>query len=267
MASSLQRIGATSSFVGFKLLLRSRFSNHGQVIKLVKNPALSLECLAGIQTQSYSNAWGRLYSTTSGQMCSTEQTHFGATAWMMSNPSPGLYRLPLTAPPIIHQRLIIDYKIPPRLPTQKSEILDPVMEKTIEAPNNPSTSFEKRASKGRPGLVVIRRIKMNKHKLKKRRKKLKYLLLKIHTRRETRKEKEFLNGLMAQIREADKFDPKTYVANIIAKAKEKPPIIMYWKRNRLPDWLVKEKLAEEAAAEQREYLSILDKRDQDKLKE
>ena len=182
-------------------------------------------------------------------------------------PNPSLYRLPLKAPPIIHQRPIIDYKIPSRLPIPQSEILDqpPVPDKTIEAPNTPSTAIEKRTI-GRPGLVVIRRIKMNKHKLKKRRRKLKYLLLKINTRRETRKEKEFLSGLMTKIREADKFDAKAFVASVIAKAKEKPPVVMYWKGTRMPEWLVKEKLAEKAAAERQEYLSILDKRDQGKLK-
>lgn len=165
-------------------------------------------------------------------------------------------------PSIINPRMIIDYRIPTANPV--NEVIDPSSSdnKTIEeAPDNNNSNVEKQAAR----LIVIRRSKMNKHKLKKLRKKMKYVWDRVKQRRETRKEKAFLNSLMAQIKEAEKFDAKAYVTEIIRKAKEKPPVVMYWKRSKLPDYLVKEKLAEKARQEQQEYLSILDKRDQKKL--
>jgi hypothetical protein len=257
MASiQLLGVGGASNLVGngLKLLLVDKFGLRRSTGRLITGASaaggrLRLPCC-------------RFYSTpATSTVRASGQTPLGVPVGMFD---PSLYRLPLKTPPVINQRLIINYDTPPR--SSPSEILDhpPLLDKIIEAPNSPST-FVKKQAKGRPGLIVIRRIKMNRHKLKKRRRKLKYLLLKIITRRETRKEKEFCDSLMAKVRAADKFDAKAFVANAISKAKEKPPVVMWWMRNKLPDWLVKEKLAEEAAAERRAYLSILDKRDQGKI--
>jgi hypothetical protein len=132
-----------------------------------------------------------------------------------------------------------------------------ILNKVIEEdPANSINQVERKAAR----LIVIRRSKMNKHKLKKLRKKMKYIWAKIKLRRKIRVEKAFLNSKMAQIREAQKFDAKAYVADIIRKATEEP-FPTRWKGEWLPEPLIREKVQEEEKRKRREYLSILDKRE------
>ena len=56
---------------------------------------------------------------------------------------------------------------------------------------------------------------MKKHKLQKWRKKFKVLLEKLRLRKNIKKEKAFRAELLAQIKEAEEFDPEAYVKNIL----------------------------------------------------
>ncbi|XP_063236169.1 uncharacterized protein LOC134538680 [Bacillus rossius redtenbacheri] len=71
-------------------------------------------------------------------------------------------------------------------------------------------------------LVVIRRRKMKKHKLRKLRKRMKFEWAKVRQRREFKKEKVFQAELIAQIKEAEKFDAASYVAERLEKATTVP---------------------------------------------
>ncbi|XP_055613126.1 uncharacterized protein LOC129759643 [Uranotaenia lowii] len=90
-------------------------------------------------------------------------------------------------------------------------------------------------------LIVIRRRKMRKHKLKKLRKKMKFLWAKVRQRRELRKEKAFQAGLIAQIKDAERFSAEAYVADKLRLATE-TPIPRFWKGKRLPQFIIRQKL-------------------------
>lgn len=85
---------------------------------------------------------------------------------------------------------------------------------TLGDPSLPK--LEKQAAR----LVVIRRRKMKKHKLRKLRKVRKFEYIRVALKRKTQKEKEFQMKLMAQIKEAEKFNAKSYIEDIIRIAKE-----------------------------------------------
>ncbi|KDR07801.1 uncharacterized protein LOC110839942 isoform X2 [Zootermopsis nevadensis] len=106
----------------------------------------------------------------------------------------------------------------------------------IEAPTKGGL-VEKQAAR----LIVIRRRKMKKHKLKKLRKKMKFEWAKVRQRRELRKEKAFQAQLIAQIKEAEKFDAEKYVAERLHEA-HKVPLPRTWRGKRLPFFIIKEKL-------------------------
>jgi len=93
-------------------------------------------------------------------------------------------------------------------------------------------------------LIVIRKRKMRKHKLRKLRKKMKFVWAKAKQRREWKKEKRFLNGLLNQIKVAQKFSAEDYVNEMISKATESPPP-KYYKNRRMPTWLILEILEKE----------------------
>lgn len=103
------------------------------------------------------------------------------------------------------------------VPTVKQDFWLPV--------ENPDLAkLEKQAAR----MIVIRRRKMKKHKLRKLRKVRKFEYRRVALKRKTLKEKDFQMQLMAQIKEAGKFDAKTYVEEVIRIAKEeivKPPRI------------------------------------------
>lgn len=108
-------------------------------------------------------------------------------------------------------------------------------EPVVAPPGN--SVHEKRAAR----LIVIRKRKMKKHKLQKLRKKMKFEWAKVRQRREMRKEKAFQGELLAQIKEAEKFDAAQYVAEKLRQAHE-VPIPRTWKGKRLPEFIIKQKL-------------------------
>ncbi|KAI1296931.1 hypothetical protein HDE_05226 [Halotydeus destructor] len=71
-------------------------------------------------------------------------------------------------------------------------------------------------------LLRVRRDKMNKHRLRKFRKKYLALIKKVRLRREIKKEKLFRAELLAQIKEAEDFDAEKYVKNILSTIKNTP---------------------------------------------
>ncbi|XP_055945345.1 uncharacterized protein LOC129976032 [Argiope bruennichi] len=64
-------------------------------------------------------------------------------------------------------------------------------------------------------MILIRRRKMRKHKLRKLRKRMKFVFAKIKLKRELRKEQEFRKELLSQVEAADKFDAKAYVDQVL----------------------------------------------------
>jgi hypothetical protein len=106
----------------------------------------------------------------------------------------------------------------------------------IEAPTHDGL-IQKQAAR----LIVIRRRKMKKHKLKKLRKKMKFEWAKVRQRREMRKEKAFQAVLIAQIKQAEKFDAEKYVAERLQEV-HKVPLPRTWKGKRLPFFIIKQKL-------------------------
>lgn len=68
-------------------------------------------------------------------------------------------------------------------------------------------------------MLIIRKKKMKKHKLKKLRKKMKFVYAKRNQRREWKKEKKFQDDMMGQIKDAEKFSAEDYVTEKLAKLK------------------------------------------------
>ena len=106
--------------------------------------------------------------------------------------------------PAIHEHIIGGkdifniWQMPQRLPTSA---IVPIIKEDISLPASPDMpKMEKQAAR----MIVIRRRKMKKHKLRKLRK----------------VRKEFQMKLMAQINEAEKFDAKSYVEEMIRISKE-----------------------------------------------
>lgn len=71
---------------------------------------------------------------------------------------------------------------------------------------------------------------MNKHKLKKRRKKYLAVILRTRMKKEIAKEKLFRAELLSQIREAEKFDAKSYVNYVLSTIEKKPRKKSFWER-------------------------------------
>jgi len=133
-------------------------------------------------------------------------------------------------------------------------IEDP-LKRPVVIDKSPPSNVKKEAAR----LIVIRRKKMNKHKLRKLRKRMKYVYAKVKLRREIRNEKLFLNTQMALIREAQKFDAKAYVSDILRRAKAEP-LPTRWEGKYYPEPMIKEKMELDVKRKRQEYLSILDKR-------
>lgn len=129
-----------------------------------------------------------------------------------------------------------NHVIPPsiRVPLVNVSIEDPTARQEIETPNasilteiteKPSdviqdlemptngTAIDKQAMKT---TITIRRKKMKKHKLRKLRKRMKFVWAKKRQRIEWNREKEFTDGLIGQIKEAEKFSAADYVAQKLA---------------------------------------------------
>ncbi|KYN02557.1 hypothetical protein ALC62_06598, partial [Cyphomyrmex costatus] len=90
-----------------------------------------------------------------------------------------------------------------RLPIQYDS---PMIEKSLDLPTN-----EKVIEKQAVNMIRIRHKKMKKHKRKKFRKKMKFIMEKIRLKRRQKKEKLFQAELVAKIKEAEAFDAKEYV--------------------------------------------------------
>uniref|UniRef100_T1IJ51 Ribosomal protein mS38 C-terminal domain-containing protein n=1 Tax=Strigamia maritima TaxID=126957 RepID=T1IJ51_STRMM len=120
-------------------------------------------------------------------------------------------------------RFPVNYTIPsiPKLPFLDPitstilplDILDPSVKVGIAEPQ-PEKPIEKQAAR----LLVIRKRKMKKHQLRKLRKRM--LIQWAHRRliREQRKEKVFQAELLAQIKEAEIFDPEKWVNDFIERS-------------------------------------------------
>ncbi|XP_075238187.1 uncharacterized protein LOC142334222 [Lycorma delicatula] len=136
----------------------------------------------------------------------------------------------LDKPMAIHKNMRID------LPVIKSNIRyeDRVPEKEIEEPK-PHYQEEKHAVR----MIVIRKRKMRIHKLKKLRKKMKFVRAKLRLKRKMLKEKLFNAELMTKIKAAEKFDPVLYASQKIKKANE-VIIPKRWKGKRLPEFIIRD---------------------------
>lgn len=143
------------------------------------------------------------------------------------------FRLPISEKPNMYQKIIESptsaalREINSIVPDERRNIADP------ESVNN--------TAKHAIRMIVIRRRKMKKHKLKKLRKKMKFEWGRLRQRREMRREKAFQAGLIAQIKEAEKFSAEQYVADKLRLATESP-IPRFYKGKRLPQFIIKDKL-------------------------
>jgi hypothetical protein len=79
-------------------------------------------------------------------------------------------------------------------------------------------------------MLRVRKKKMNKHKLRKFRKKMVAFIKKVRMRREIRKEKAFRVELLAQIKEAEKFDAESYVKKVLQTIDSVPKKETLWER-------------------------------------
>jgi hypothetical protein len=122
-------------------------------------------------------------------------------------------------------------------PVQISKIIEDVVkiDKSIDLPTDSNRNTEKQAAR----LIVIRKRKMRRHKLRKLRKRMKFVWGRAKQRREWKKERRFLNTLMYKIKEAQKFSAEDYVNNLI-KVSVENAIPKTYKGKKLPQWLVKE---------------------------
>lgn len=129
-------------------------------------------------------------------------------------------------------------------------------QQNVETPSN--QVVEKQAAR----MIVIRRRKMKRHKLKKLRKKMKYVWAKVRQRREYRKEKLFQATQMAKVRHFETFNAVNYVNDMLKNTKEKP-LPRTWKGKRLPAFLIKELMEKE---EMKRILRIKEKEEMQELK-
>ncbi|XP_057320506.1 uncharacterized protein LOC130664561 [Microplitis mediator] len=121
------------------------------------------------------------------------------------------------------------------------QIEDKVAPKLFELPAvNENLKIEKQAAR----LIVIRRRKMRRHKLRKLRKRMKFVFRKRKHKRVLRKEKRFHAELLAQIDEANKFDAKEYVASRL-KILDNVRIPSKWKGTILPEEMIRQFMKEE----------------------
>ncbi|KYQ52970.1 hypothetical protein ALC60_07696, partial [Trachymyrmex zeteki] len=90
-----------------------------------------------------------------------------------------------------------------RLPIQYDS---PMLEKSLDLPTN-----ERIIEKQAVNMIRIRRKKMKKHRRRKLRKKMKFILEKVRLKRRQRTEKLFQTELIAKVKEAETFDAEEYV--------------------------------------------------------
>ncbi|KAK3873314.1 hypothetical protein Pcinc_021671 [Petrolisthes cinctipes] len=134
--------------------------------------------------------------------------------------------------PSLYNDKVLEKDLPPQSPLldilEKVEPLNQQQQQHII--ETPSTEvIEKQAAR----LIGIRRKKMKKHKLKKLRKKMKFVWAKTRQRREYKKEKLFQAEEMAKIKEFRAFDAKEYVADFLREINEMPQPGS-WKKREYP---------------------------------
>ena len=121
---------------------------------------------------------------------------------------------PLFAPEI--SRLTVTYTLPPS--SKSSAMYAGLRVLRIYRPYKPKN------------MLRIRREKMNKHRLRKFRKKYAALIKKVKMKREVKKEKLFRAELLAQIKEAEQFDAEIYVRKMLDTIDKKPQQESLWER-------------------------------------
>ena len=121
----------------------------------------------------------------------------------------------------------------------------PLEDRSVELPPTENI-IEKLATR----LIVIRRQKMKKHKRKKMRKRLQFVMAKMRQKRNTIRENAFQAELIAKIKEAEMFDAKSYVNEKLALL-QKEFIPRSYMGEILPQSMIKHFLEEKKAAKQR----------------
>ena len=121
----------------------------------------------------------------------------------------------------------------------------PLEDRSMELPPTENT-IEKLAVR----MIVIRRQKMKKHKRRKMRKRLQFVMAKIRNRRNTIRENAFQAELIAKIKEAEMFDAKSYVNEKLTLL-QKEFIPRSYKGEILPQSMIKHFLEEKEAAKER----------------
>lgn len=129
---------------------------------------------------------------------------------------------------------------PKQIPQSKE---DKIPETSLDLPMI-GIKIEKQAAR----LIVIRRRKMRKHKLRKLRKKMKFVWRKVRQRREMRREKAFHQELINEIRAAEEFDAKAYVASRI-QILDHVRVPNRWKGELLPESMIRKFMKEQEEEE------------------
>ncbi|XP_022250994.1 uncharacterized protein LOC106467155 [Limulus polyphemus] len=119
-------------------------------------------------------------------------------------------------PSITNQNLIFHYDLPLQKIIPKEAPTDK-MSNMIEPPLSHQQVVKQAAV-----LIQIRKKKMKKHKLKKLRKRMRFVWARVRQKREKRKEKHFQAELLSQVKEAESFNAKEYVHNVIHRIRNKP---------------------------------------------
>ncbi|XP_015115830.1 uncharacterized protein LOC107040310 [Diachasma alloeum] len=116
-------------------------------------------------------------------------------------------------------------------------LTDKIPDNSLEMPSE--HIIEKQAAR----LIVIRRRKMRRHKLRKLRKRMKFIRRKWRQRRELKKEKAFQAELIAQIKEAESFDARGYVDSRL-QILDNVRIPSKWRGEVLPENMIRQFLKE-----------------------
>ncbi|ENN70299.1 uncharacterized protein LOC109545491 [Dendroctonus ponderosae] len=120
--------------------------------------------------------------------------------------------------------------VPPLI--EPAGILDEIIAPSTETSETPKEAHR---------MLIIRRKKMKKHKLKKLRKRMKFVYAKRRQRREMKKEKAFQAVLITQCKEAEKFSAEQYVEDKLNKLHE-IVIPRYWKGKKYPEFIIRQKM-------------------------
>lgn len=253
--------------VGFSALLSTKsitfqpaiFAETSHLIRRLSTISIENVAASAAVAAAANNPFRYTTTTTTNHVNSSTAAAASSLVWSTRSHRP----LPLDiTPPPLHpfSRIIIEsplvpsasYEEPAVADATLNEIMDrisPAQQHDCELPAGPRTGEAGDEGIQAAVMIGIRRRKMKKHKLKKLRKKMKFEWGKVRQRRELRKEKAFQAVLIAQIKEAERFSAEAYVTEKLRQANE-TPIPRYWKGRRLPEFIIREKLAEEALKKQ-----------------